>query len=110
MAFEDGASWCDWGWVEDGNTTRLYFPNVMDMVYPTTEGKFCPEICGQFAALVGPMPQSSLTYYGGLSGVNCYGVKPARNAVLTSVKMIGFNRFLWSSRHRTNFNNRFDLY
>lgn len=118
-AFEDGASWCDWGWTEDGNNVHAYYPNTMDVVYPNSANP--SNNCGDLGKLHGPRSQHEAAK--NKLGLNCWGIKPERSHVQgwkyydweASITWRGqfvlmpFNRFLWSSHDRTNNNTRLQL-
>jgi hypothetical protein len=88
-AFQQGASWCSWGWSTDGNG---YFPNSDFVGSPA---------CGTPNNLEGPISSSELSSNNGQLGATCYGVKPSKKSIPASVNVRPFNRFLWSIHDKT---------
>jgi Extracellular link domain len=89
-AFQQGASWCSWGWSTDGNG---YFPNSVDFVGSPA--------CGTPNNLEGPVTSDELNRNEGLLGATCYGVKPSKESIPASANVKPFNRFLWSIYDKT---------
>ncbi|OQV22769.1 hypothetical protein BV898_03206 [Hypsibius exemplaris] len=87
VAFEMGASWCSTGWVLDDRT--LFFPNNLETHDPS---------CGGYGLISGA---PTVSWYREKNGANCYGVKPAKASVPSALRMVGFNRLIWSTYDRT---------